>query len=150
VAVAALMAVLVAAGVRGRGDLRGALLGIAAGSGFGVTAALMKAATARLDHGVAAMFEGWELYAMALWGAATLFLFNSAVQSGRLLAAQPGVTLADPVVSVALGVWLFGEHVRTGPLLAVEIAGIALIAAGIVGVAGSPQLERATGRDRRS
>ena len=36
------------------------------------------------------------------------------MNAGRLLAAQPGLTLSDPIVSVLWGVLVFGERVRTG------------------------------------
>ncbi len=131
---------LVLAASRVRGDARAALLGAAAGSGFGISAALIKSATEALHEGAGALFSSWQLYAMVLVGLTSLALFNNAVHSGRLVAVQPAVTLSDPIVSVLIGVTLFHEHVRTGLLLLPELCGVGLIVIGTMGLAKSAQM----------
>lgn len=120
----AVVATLVAFGRRGpagRGRTnkggsarQAALLGVAAGSAFGLTAALMKAMTGTFAGGIVALLTHWELYGMIATGVLGMFLLQSAMNAGRLLAAQPGLTLSDPIVSVLWGVLVFGERVRTG------------------------------------
>ena len=87
---------------------------MAAGSAFGLTAALMKAMTGTFAGGIVALLTHWELYRMIATGVLGMFLLQSAMNAGRLLAAQPGLTLSDPIVSVLWGVLVFGERVRTG------------------------------------
>ncbi|TDD85100.1 hypothetical protein E1293_11670 [Actinomadura darangshiensis] len=131
---------LVAAAWFVRGPARAVLLGVTTSLGFALTAAFMNAVTRRFSGGFAAVLASWQLYAMALAGLASLFLLQNALHSGSLVAVQPALTVADPVASIALGVGLFGEHVRTGPWLAAEAAGVALILLGSIGIARSPLL----------
>lgn len=139
VAVAAMTAVLVVFGRVG-GSIGACLLGAAAGLDFGLTAALMKAATDRLPEGLAAVFGSWQLYAMVAVGILSLFLLQNALQSGTLVAAQPAVTCADPVAGVLLGVFLFHEPVRLGGWLTLELFGVAAVLAGSIELARSPVL----------
>jgi drug/metabolite transporter (DMT)-like permease len=137
--VAVMTAVLVVFGRVG-GSIGACLLGAAAGLDFGLTAALMKAATDRLPEGLAAVFGSWQLYAMVAVGILSLFLLQNALQSGTLVAAQPAVTCADPVAGVLLGVFLFHEPVRLGGWLTLELFGVAAVLAGSIELARSPVL----------
>lgn len=122
-----------------------AVLGVAAGASFGLTAALIKGMTQTFSQGLAVLLTSWQLYAMIAAGALSLFLVQSAMNAGRLLAAQPGLTLADPVVSIVWGVLVFREHVRTGWFLAVAvICGLGMVATVIV-LARSPLLSGESG-----
>ena len=121
-------------------DRRAAAFGVAAGAQFGLTAALMKGAMTRSAQGFAAIFTGWQLYAMVVAGLVGLFLLQSALNAGRLLAAQPGLTLSDPLVSVLWGVFAFHERVHGGASLILALAGAALIAVSVMMLARSPLL----------
>ena len=123
------IAALVVIGWSGPGWVRGALLGASAGSGFGLTAALMKTAVARVPaHGVVGIFTAWETYAMVVTGVGSLALAQAALSAGNLLTAQPGITLMDPLVSLLWGTLVAGEHTRTGAALVLAAFGAALIA----------------------
>lgn len=138
-ATAAFEAALIAAALGTFGDTRAALLGLAAACGYALTAALMKDAMSRLDAGGAAgLLTAWQLYATAVAGVGALFLLQNALRSGSLVAVQPMLTLGDALISIAYGVVLFGEELRTGWWLLPQPAGVALIAAGCVGLARSP------------
>jgi drug/metabolite transporter (DMT)-like permease len=139
IAICAAGAALLSVGWRaGLGNQRAALWATAAGAGFGLAAALMKASTALLNQGVGAALSSWKPYAMVGAGVAGLYLFQNAVQAGRLIFAQPAISLTDPLVSVLLGLVLFGEHLRTGIFIPLELLGVAMIAAGTVALAHSP------------
>ena len=127
-------------GRHGRGSYRAALFGVAAGSGFGLTAALMKGMTQNFSHGIAALFTSWQLYAMIATGLLGMFLTQSAMNAGQLVATQPGITLSDPVISVLWGILAFGETVRGGWYAG--LAGVcALVTAGaVMALARSPLL----------
>lgn len=133
------------AGRRGGSSARqAAVLGVAAGSGFGLTAALMKGMTTAYAHGIGTVLTSWELYAMIASGVLAMFLLQSAVNAGRLISAQPGLTLSDPVVSILWGALVFHERLRGGWLILPSLAcGLALVAAVIV-LARSPLLSRDT------
>ncbi|OEJ62223.1 hypothetical protein BGM19_33570 [Streptomyces agglomeratus] len=65
-------------------------------------------------------------------GAGALFLLEHAMQAGPLVASQPALTLGDAGVSLALGIVLYEEHVRSGWWLLPEVLGVALVAAGVL------------------
>ncbi|MFL6052689.1 MAG: DMT family transporter [Actinoallomurus sp.] len=114
------------------GAARTALLGATAGVGFAFTATFMKATTNLLDKGIAVLLTSWEPYAMVAAGIGSLFLLQNALQSGTLVAAQPALTIADPVASILYGITMFGEGVRSGPWVTAEVAGFGLIFYGSV------------------
>jgi drug/metabolite transporter (DMT)-like permease len=123
-----------------RNSLRAALLAVAAGSTFGLTAALIKAMTQTLSMGLGALFTHWPVYAMVAAGALGMFLTQSALNAGQLIAAQPGLTLSDPLISVLWGVMAFHETVRQGWFIPGEVACAAVIVGGVVVLARSPVL----------
>jgi hypothetical protein len=129
-ATACLEAALITAGARARGNPRAAALGLAAGVGYGLTAALMKSALAGLARGPLPFLTSWQLYGTAIAGVGALFLFQNSLQAGYLTAAQLPLTLGDALSSITYGVLLYGETIRTGGWLAAEIAATALAAAG--------------------
>jgi drug/metabolite transporter (DMT)-like permease len=117
-----------------------AVLGVAAGSMFGLTAALMKAMTGTFAGGFGALLTHWQLYGMIATGVLGMFLLQSAMNAGRLIAAQPGLTLSDPIVSILWGVLVFGERVRTGWFAGLAAASGLVLAAALVVLIRSPLL----------
>jgi drug/metabolite transporter (DMT)-like permease len=135
----------------GQGSARRAiLLGIAAGATFGLTAALMKGMTRTFTQGFAVLFTSWELYGMIAAGVLGMFLLQSAMNAGRLIAAQPGLTLTDPIVSILWGVLIFGERVRGGWYTALAVVGGLVMAAAVVALARSPLLSSESGQQAQS
>lgn len=149
VAAAALVGLLLLGAVRASGRARAAMMGAAAGAGFGISAALIKVCAARLHHDPLALASDWQPYVMVVCGVGSLALFNGAVHIASLVTVQPAVTLGDPLVSALLGVMLFGEHVRLGVLIVPELLGVALIVFGTLRLARSRHLPAgATGQER--
>ena len=62
------------------------------------------------------------------------------MNAGRLLAAQPGLTLFDPIVSVLWGVLVFGERVRTGWSDVLAAVSALVLAAAVLVLIRSPLL----------
>jgi drug/metabolite transporter (DMT)-like permease len=126
-------AVVIAAGVRARGNARAAALGLAAACGYALTATLLKSAVANLDRGIGPFFSSWQLYATAVAGVGALFLLQNGLQAGMLVYVQPPLTLGDALISASFGVTVFGEEVRTGGgLLVVEILAVFAVALGCI------------------
>jgi len=96
-----------------------ALLGVAVGTIYAGTAALIKACTNLVQDGPAALLTSWQLYALIAAGAIGLFLAQMAFQAGPLAASLPATATTDPIVSVVLGVMVYDERLRSGviPLL---------------------------------
>jgi drug/metabolite transporter (DMT)-like permease len=141
--------ILVAAGRLVQNSRRAALLGIAAGAAFGLTAALIKGTTQILAHGLIALLTGWQVYAMIVSGLFGMFLTQSALNAGQLVAAQPGLTMTDPVVSILWGVLAFGERVRGGWHAAIAGVCAVIIGVGVVALARSPVLSGSRSASQR-
>ncbi|MGF0177064.1 DMT family transporter [Streptomyces sp. Marseille-Q5077] len=129
----------VAALRRPEGRARAACLGAATAISYAVTAALMKAAMHILEEqGLGGFLSAWQTYAFAATGVCALFLLENAMQAGPLVASQPALTLGDALVSLALGITLYEETIRSGWWLLPQLFGVALIAAGVLALARIP------------
>jgi hypothetical protein len=141
----AAVVVLVVLGHRSRYARRAALLGVATGVSFGFTAALIAGMTAAFTDGIVGVLTAWQTYALLVAGPAGFLLLQHALRAGRLVASQPGMTLANPLVAIGWGIVVFGEHVRGGGWIVVEAAGGAVIAACTLLLAHSPLLQGSAG-----
>lgn len=141
--------VLVIAGVHTTGDRRAALYGVATGIGFGVTAALMKGAVGSLSTGWVSVFTSWETYAMVAAGIGSMFVLQNALQAGKIVAAQPGITLLDPFIAIMWGIFAFDEQPAPSAVhLGLATGGGVLMVAGALLLSRSPVLEH--GQQARS
>lgn len=117
-----------------------ALLGMAAGIGYGVVAALLKQMTTITRSGVLHLLSGWPLYAFLAIGAVSLALTQMAYRAGPLAHSMPALTVTDPAASVVLGVLAFQEKLASGPMsIALQAAGFVLIAGAAVQLARRTQ-----------
>jgi hypothetical protein len=125
----------------GSSSHQAAVFGVAGGAAFGLTAALIKGMTSHFAQGWGAIFTSWQLYALVATGALGMFLVQSALNAGRLIAAQPGLTLSDPIISILWGVLVFHERVRSGllPLLLAALSTV-VMAGAVFALARSPLL----------
>jgi drug/metabolite transporter (DMT)-like permease len=139
-AVLALMAYVPRAqNTRPNANRKAALLGIAAATGFGFVAAVIKELSTHFAQGPAGVFSNWSPYVLLLAGAASMFLASHAFQAGSLAASQPGLTIVDPLVASLLGVVLFGERLVLEPIaLAGELVALALLVGSVVLLSRSP------------
>lgn len=91
------------------------LLGVAVGLTYACTAALIKACSdVALSVGLVSLLTSWQLYLLILAGATGLVLSQLAFQAGPLRASLPVTATVDPLVSIALGVLVYDEHLRPG------------------------------------
>lgn len=125
-----------------RGPVRAASLGAAAGTSFGLTASLVKESVAQLSsRGLFGLVSTWQTYAAISFGVLGVILVQAALHTGPLVAAQPGITLMDPLVSTLWGVLVFDEQVRTGIYLLIAALGAVAMLASVLVLAHSPLLE---------
>lgn len=122
------------------GERRGLLLGAAAGVGYGATAVLFAATGATAARAGSGVLATWQPYAAVAFGGLSFYLLQNGLAAGKLVAAAPGLTLANPLVAVLWGVMLFGEQPRTGIWLAGAAVGAVSLALGVVLLARSPLL----------
>jgi hypothetical protein len=113
---------------------RAALYGVAAGITWALEATFIKSATNDLARaGLSGLFTNWPVYAVAVGGAAGVVIEQAALQNGPLRVSQPLLVIIDPIVSIALSVWLFGEYFVINPgVLAAAAAGFVVMCTGVV------------------
>jgi drug/metabolite transporter (DMT)-like permease len=116
---------------------------LAAGSGvaFGYTAALTERTGRLLDAGVLHTLSSWEPYALLVAGAVALLLTQGAFRAGALRLSLPTLTVAQPLVAIAISLCFFGEHIDTrGAAPVVEVIGLMLVTVGVFAVAQTPAI----------
>jgi drug/metabolite transporter (DMT)-like permease len=130
----AVVAVLVVGARGGSPSRQAALYGLAGGITWALEATFIKSATDDLARaGLSGLFTNWPVYAVAVGGAAGVVIEQAALQSGPLRVSQPLLTITDPIVSIALSVWLFGEYFVLNPaVLAAAAAGFLVMCGGVV------------------
>jgi hypothetical protein len=113
---------------------RAALIGVAVGTIYAATAALMKATTdVGGSRGWAMVLISWQLYAALALGAIGLFLTQVAFQAGPLTASLPAISTIDPLLSITIGVLVYDEHIHRGPLFGgVLLVLMLLLAAAVI------------------
>lgn len=130
--VAALVAALIAVGIRFPGHVRTGAYAAAAGLLFALLDALTKsAATLFREDGLAALGH-WEPYALAAVGGLGLVVVQSSYQAGSLAVSLPVIDTVEPVGSVLMGATVFAEPLATSWALAAQVVAGVLAVAGIV------------------
>jgi drug/metabolite transporter (DMT)-like permease len=139
--VVGLIAVLtVALAVFGRTGHRAALLAIAAGVVFGLTAAVTLSFSRQLrSGGLGSILAHWQPWALIALGIAGVILSASAYQAGALRTSLPIMDTLEPVSAVLIGTAVLGERLAGSPAgLAVQLGAAATAVAGILVLGRSP------------
>jgi drug/metabolite transporter (DMT)-like permease len=117
-----------------------AVYGAVAGILFGLSAALTKPTVEFLHQGVGEMLSHWQCYALAVAGVVGFVLQQVSLGTGRLAPSVATVSVANPVVSVLLGIAIFDERLSR-PTWHVVVAVSSLV----VALAGAVVISLATG-----
>ncbi len=134
----ALVAVLGDLGRRRSGATRALLFGSAAGVAFGLQAAVTKVFVTLVGQGIATILTSWTTYVLIGSAVVGFVLQQSALKTGVLAPAMATSNAVTLLMSVALGITVFGESLaRGGGRLAPAVIGLAMTVAGIVLLAGS-------------
>ena len=146
----AVVVVAVLAALHGPRWWRAAMFGAAGAVGFAFTAALIKKVGDYVATDWVHMFSHWETYALALCGLGSVFLAQNAFHAGPIAASQTSLVLVDPLASMAIGIGLFGDNLRTsgvyGPL---EALSLLVMFTGAVFIAHSPLISGLKGDDQQ-
>jgi hypothetical protein len=153
------VAVLLLLARRGSPGRRAALFGAATAVVWSVDAAFVKQSVDVLAHGgLPGLLTNWAFYAMVATGVLGTVLLQGAYAAGPLAASQSALLIVDPLASIALGVELFHEQLRTGPgymlgaviSLAVLAAGVVMLSAWAPPAMTAGELDRLPGQARAS
>lgn len=136
--------------LRGPRWWRAAMFGAAGAIGFAFTAALIKRVGDYVTSDWTSLFLHWQTYALAVCGVGSVFLAQNAFHAGPIAASQTALVLVDPLASLAIGIGLFGDNLRTegiyGPLEAVSLL---IMFGGAIFVAQSPLISGMKGDDQQ-
>jgi drug/metabolite transporter (DMT)-like permease len=111
---------------------RALLLSGAAGVIYGAGAALAKTTSYLFGSGPAHLLTHWEPYALVVFGIAGMVVGQSAFQAGALDISLPTMTVADPLVSIVIGAFAFGESLSSGaPEVLLEVVGLVVMTTGV-------------------
>jgi drug/metabolite transporter (DMT)-like permease len=118
---------------------RASMFGVAGAMMFALSAALTKDFTTLVTQGWGHVFTHWEPYALVVAGLLGLFLTQSAYHAGPITASQATLTIVDPLASVVIGIWLFGDRLRTsGWRIPIEVTAMAVLFVGVFILSQSP------------
>ena len=102
-------------------------------------AALAKALSQQFDRGFSTVLTTWPLYSAAAMGFVALLLSQAAYQTARPAITLPVIAVVEPLLSVVIGIALFGERIaRSFGRASLAIASLAVLAAGLAVLARSP------------
>ena len=127
------IAVLTALGRWGSPVRRAAVLAAAAGLTWALEATFLNTATQTLAAaGLGGMLTNWPVYALVGATITGTLLQQAALHLGPLSVSQPILIITDPVASIILSVWLFGEHFTNSPVkIAIAVVAFAVMAAAV-------------------
>jgi uncharacterized membrane protein len=104
---------------------KAAMFGTSAAITYAFTAALIKTASDYAANDWVSLLYHWQTYGVVAFGLLGLFLTQNAFHAGPLAASQSTLVLVDPLVSICLGIALYGDTLRTsgayGPLEAISL-----------------------------
>jgi hypothetical protein len=112
---------------------KAALYGTAAGVVWALEASFIKSMTDTLTaFGLFGSFGHWPIYAVIVGGVLGNVFMQAALHVGPFNVSAPLMVATDPIVSILLGAWLFGEHLAGGPpRMALTSFGFAVLVVGI-------------------
>lgn len=146
VVLVAAIAGFVVAALHGPRWWRAASFGAATAVTAAYSAALTKATTTYITQGWGHVLTHAQPYLLAVTGIGTVFLIQNALHAGPITASRTTMVTLNPLVSIALGLLLFGDRLRGGVGWSVlQVSGLAVLVLGIVVLARSPLVAGAGG-----
>ncbi len=124
---------------QGRPAWRAAWYGTAAAISYAFTASFAKQVTEQIGVKWYSPFLSWQIWGMAVAGILGIVLTQNAFHAGPVTASQSTLVIVDPLVSLLIGIGLFGDNLQTqgarGPL---ESLSLIVLFGGVYFLARSP------------
>jgi drug/metabolite transporter (DMT)-like permease len=140
-AFAGIAAIVLSVGLARKGppSWRAAWYGTAAAISYAFTAAFAKEVTEQIGHKWYGPFLSWQIWGMAVAGLLGVFLTQNAFHAGPVTASQSTLVIVDPLVSLLLGIGLFGDDLQTGGVRGpLESIALIVLFGGVFFLAKSP------------
>jgi drug/metabolite transporter (DMT)-like permease len=142
------IAVFIAAALRGPRWWRAAAFGTATAITAAFSAALTKSTTIYVSQGWGHVFTHAQPYLLAVTGLGTVFLLQNALHAGPITASRTTLVTVNPLVSILIGITLFGDRLRGGvPRTVMECIALAVLITGVVVLAQTPLVVGVAGED---
>ncbi|HUZ20455.1 MAG TPA: DMT family transporter [Acidimicrobiales bacterium] len=136
---------------RGPRSWRAACFGVAGGITFALTAAFIKTAADEWSKGPVFVLTHWQAYGVAVSGLAGLVISQHALDAGPVAASQSSLLIVNPLASIVMGVWLFGDHLRhSGGLGTAEAVSLCVMFASLFVLSSSPLIASAAHEENLS
>ncbi len=130
---------------------KASLLGVMSGILYGTSACLVKQVTTQVnDGGLAEALSSWEFWAMSFAGIVAFVVQQLSLREGFLATSVATVSVANPIISVIIGILLFDETLSEPnwhKLVAWIGLGLGMLGAVVISQ-GSQGREEDTGNDR--
>jgi drug/metabolite transporter (DMT)-like permease len=134
--------------LRGPRWWRAAAFGAATAITAAFGAALTKAITGYVSQGWGHVFTHFQPYLLAVSGLGTVFLLQNALHAGPITASRTTLVTVNPLLSIVLGVSLFGDVLRGGVLwILLEVLTLTVLVVGVVVLTRSPLVAGSEGGD---
>lgn len=118
---------------------RAAMFGVSAAIAYALCAAFQKETNLQIQQGWSTVFVHWAPYALAAAGLAGVFLSQNAFHAGPITASQTTLVIVDPLVSIAIGISLFGDRLITSGVRGPgEAVALLVLFVGVWSLTGSP------------
>lgn len=123
--------------------LRGLMGGLAASGAFSLDAAFTKLALNQFNqYGFGYVMSHWPVYALICSGISALILMENAYAAGPLVWSQPTLEIGEPIISVTIGILIFGDSLNhTTNDIFLEFLMMLLIIAGVILLSSSHNLQ---------
>jgi len=143
-AVLFLAVVMAELGRRRSAGQRALLTGTSAGLVFGIADALTRRTVQILDTGhFTVLLTSWPGYSLIAVSLVALWLMESAFNAAPLHISLPGITAAEPISGIVLGVVVFRDSIDVSAgAIALEAGGLVALLVGVIMVSRSPALAR--------
>ena len=136
---------------KGARSWRAACYGVCAAISFALTAAFVKAASDLWSQGPSVIFTHFEPYGIAITGFLGLVVSQHALESGPVAASQSALLIVNPVASIVMGVYLFGDRLRVAHgRMALEIAALVVMSISLHVLSHSSLINSSTTDERLS
>lgn len=145
------LVVSVVAAQRGPRWFRAAAYGVGGGIAFALTAAFVKTAADQWARGPFYAFTHWQAYSVAAAGLIGLVLSQHALEAGPVAASQSSLLVVNPLSSIVMGIWLFGDHLHLrGDRLGLEAIGLFCMFISLFILSSSPLVNASAQEDQLS
>jgi hypothetical protein len=122
--------------------LRAGLMALATASSYGLNAGLLKLVLTQFRYGgLHSVVLNWTLYVLIFFAVVSVYLMQNTFSAGPIVISQPVIEIVQPLVSVAIGLFIFDDVINDSSVgLIGDTFSVAIIVFSIIVLARSDSL----------